>query len=173
MSIERAMIVSQGDVLHADVPHHTNGNLARRLSTALTLDEVQRRHILDSSRKHRMADQRTSRRGGPARRQTHDARISNRQAWHLAPRRRSQVIGDFPIGWEAAIALFVRDARRTLERIALPCAELAALLSHLHSCAAHQLLSYDRAIISDVRRSGADDAQSALQASLTEGLCEA
>ena len=43
--IERAMIITQGDVLHANVPHHTNGNTAQP-SPALTLDEVQRRHIL-------------------------------------------------------------------------------------------------------------------------------
>jgi PAS domain S-box-containing protein len=43
--IERAMIVTQGDVLHADLPHHTNGNSAHSSSEALTLDEVQRRHI--------------------------------------------------------------------------------------------------------------------------------
>jgi PAS domain S-box-containing protein len=43
--IERAMIVTQGDVLHVDVPHHTNGNSAQP-SAALSLDEVQRRHIL-------------------------------------------------------------------------------------------------------------------------------
>jgi transcriptional regulator of acetoin/glycerol metabolism len=43
--IERAMIVTQGDVLHADVPHHTNGSPAKP-STLITLDEVQRQHIL-------------------------------------------------------------------------------------------------------------------------------
>jgi transcriptional regulator with GAF, ATPase, and Fis domain len=42
--IERAMILTQGDVLHAHVPH-TNGDSAQA-SPALTLDEVQRRHIL-------------------------------------------------------------------------------------------------------------------------------
>ncbi len=43
--IERAMIVTQGDVLHAHVPHHTNGDSAQA-APALTLDEVQRQHIL-------------------------------------------------------------------------------------------------------------------------------
>jgi formate hydrogenlyase transcriptional activator len=43
--IERAMIVTKGDVLHADVPRHTNGS-SPHSPPEQTLDEVQRRHIL-------------------------------------------------------------------------------------------------------------------------------
>jgi PAS domain S-box-containing protein len=43
--IERAMIVSQGDVLQAEVPHHTKRTSAKS-AESLNLEEVQRRHIL-------------------------------------------------------------------------------------------------------------------------------
>jgi PAS domain S-box-containing protein len=43
--IERAMIVSQGDVLHAEVPQKTKAASTKPPET-LNLDEVQRRHIL-------------------------------------------------------------------------------------------------------------------------------
>ena len=43
--IERAMIVSKGDVLHAEVPHPTKASAGEPLA-AITLEEVHRRHIL-------------------------------------------------------------------------------------------------------------------------------
>jgi PAS domain S-box-containing protein len=43
--IERAMIVSQGDVLHAELPQHAKASPAKPAET-MNLDEVQRRHIL-------------------------------------------------------------------------------------------------------------------------------
>jgi PAS domain S-box-containing protein len=43
--IERAMIITHGGVLHAEVPHQT-GSATTAPSSTLTLDEVQRRHIL-------------------------------------------------------------------------------------------------------------------------------
>jgi transcriptional regulator with GAF, ATPase, and Fis domain len=39
------MIVTQGDVLHADVPHQTNSTT--QASAVISLDDVQRRHILE------------------------------------------------------------------------------------------------------------------------------
>jgi DNA-binding NtrC family response regulator len=43
--IERAMIVSQGDVLHAEIPQKAR-SASTKPSETLNLDEVQRRHIL-------------------------------------------------------------------------------------------------------------------------------
>jgi PAS domain S-box-containing protein len=44
-AVERAMIVTQSDVLHVDVPHQAPSSSAKTLER-LTLDEVQRQHIL-------------------------------------------------------------------------------------------------------------------------------
>jgi PAS domain S-box-containing protein len=44
-AVERAMIVAHGDVLHVDVPNQTLAPSAKT-SQSMTLDEVQRRHIL-------------------------------------------------------------------------------------------------------------------------------
>jgi PAS domain S-box-containing protein len=43
--IERAMIVSQGDVLHTELPQHAKTSPAK-LAETMNLDEVQRRHII-------------------------------------------------------------------------------------------------------------------------------
>jgi transcriptional regulator with GAF, ATPase, and Fis domain len=43
--VERAMIVAQGDVLHPEVPQQARTSAAT-VAEALTLDEIQRQHIL-------------------------------------------------------------------------------------------------------------------------------